>query len=68
MTKRQYAYLILAVLFVIFVLQNMQLDYVSFLFWDFSMPRLLLILSTLLIGIVIGALVPFRKLLPGKNK
>jgi uncharacterized integral membrane protein len=68
MTKRQYAYLALAVLFVIFVLQNMQLDYVSFLFWDFSMPRLLLILSTLLIGIVIGALVPFRKLLPGKNK
>ena len=68
MTKRQYAYLALAVLFVIFVLQNMHLDYVSFLFWDFSMPRLLLILSTLLIGIVIGALVPFRKLLPGKNK
>ncbi|WP_158770035.1 lipopolysaccharide assembly protein LapA domain-containing protein [Paraglaciecola sp. L1A13] len=68
MSKRQYAYLALAVLFVIFVLQNMQLDYVSFLFWDFSMPRLLLILSTLLIGIVIGALVPFRKLLPGKNK
>ncbi|WP_166422987.1 lipopolysaccharide assembly protein LapA domain-containing protein [Paraglaciecola sp. 20A4] len=68
MTKRQYAYLTLAVLFVIFVLQNMQLDYVSFLFWDFSMPRLLLILSTLLIGIVIGALVPFRNLLPGKNK
>lgn len=60
-------YIVLVALFAIFVLQNMQLDYVSFLFWDFAMPRLLLILSTLLIGIIIGALVPFRKLLPQKK-
>ena len=60
-------YIAMIALFVIFVLQNMQLDHVTFLFWDFAMPRLLLILSTLLIGIIIGALTPFKKLV-SKNK
>ncbi|GAC32837.1 DUF1049 domain-containing protein [Paraglaciecola polaris] len=67
MNLKRYIYLTLGVLFGIFVLQNMQLDHVSFLFWDFAMPRLLLILSTLLIGIAIGVLVPFKKFIPGKK-
>ncbi len=44
----------LAVLALIFVLQNIPAVSVSFLFWDISMSRAVLIFFSLLIGFVIG--------------
>lgn len=44
----------LAVLALIFLLQNIAAVSVSFLFWDISMSRAVLIFFSLLIGFVIG--------------
>ena len=44
----------LAVLALIFLLQNIAAVSVSFLFWDISMSRAVLIFFCLLIGFVIG--------------
>jgi len=44
----------LAVLALIFVLQNIPAVSVSFLFWDISMSRAVLMFFSLLIGFVIG--------------
>ena len=45
---------ILAGIVLIFLAQNIQVVTVSFLFWEMSMSRAVLILFTLLIGFVIG--------------
>ncbi|MFT6897323.1 MAG: putative membrane protein [Paraglaciecola sp.] len=59
-----YLYSSVVALFILFILQNIQTDIVSFLFWDFSMPRAVLLLFTLCLGMIMGALIPFAKLLP----
>ncbi|KFO66912.1 hypothetical protein ER57_14120 [Smithella sp. SCADC] len=45
---------ILVVLALIFVAQNIEVVTVSFLFWEMSMSRAVLIFFTLLIGFIIG--------------
>jgi uncharacterized integral membrane protein len=45
---------VLVVLALIFLLQNIAAVSVSFLFWDISMSRAVLIFFSLLIGFVIG--------------
>ncbi len=50
--------LILALLFVIIVLQNTQVVPIQFLFWKISMSRIILIPFFTLIGVIIGLLVP----------
>jgi uncharacterized integral membrane protein len=45
---------ILVCLALIFVAQNIQVVTVSFLFWEMSMSRAVLIFFTLLIGFIIG--------------
>jgi putative membrane protein len=58
-----YLYSSVVALFILFILQNIHTDIVSFLFWDFSMPRSILLLFTLCLGMIMGALIPFSKLL-----
>lgn len=46
--------LIPVLLFLIFVLQNMRIVEVKFLFWTVSMSRALMLLGTLVIGLATG--------------
>ncbi|WP_243545643.1 sensor histidine kinase [Pseudodesulfovibrio tunisiensis] len=48
--------LILALLFLLFIFQNFEQTQISFLFWTISIPRALLLLSTLLLGVSIGVI------------
>lgn len=50
----RYFILILSILCLIIVLQNMATVSISFLFWDFAMPRAILIALMLVIGLLIG--------------
>ena len=52
----KYFILILAVLSLVVILQNMAIVSVAFLFWQFSMPRAVLICLMLVIGLLIGLL------------
>jgi uncharacterized integral membrane protein len=49
---------IIVVLFFVFVLQNLANVTVNFLFFTMSMPRALLLIISLAIGILIGILIP----------
>ncbi|MBW2656431.1 MAG: LapA family protein [Deltaproteobacteria bacterium] len=56
--------LVLAALTILFILQNIAVINISFLFWTFFISRSVLIFLVLLIGIVIGWLlrsIPKRK-------
>jgi uncharacterized integral membrane protein len=44
----------LLLLFTVFVLQNAETVSIQLLFWSFSLPRALMIIVVLLVGIVIG--------------
>jgi uncharacterized integral membrane protein len=58
MTKfSKYLIITLVVLFLTFVMQNLQTVSVSFLFWEFAMPRAALVSVMLLIGLIIGMLI-----------
>ncbi|AWB59255.1 MULTISPECIES: LapA family protein [unclassified Colwellia] len=50
----RYFILILSILCLVIVLQNMATVSISFLFWDFAMPRAILIALMLVIGLLIG--------------
>lgn len=52
----RYCILILAILCLVIILQNMATVSVVFLFWQFSMPRAVLIALMLVIGLLIGLL------------
>jgi uncharacterized integral membrane protein len=56
-------FIILIVLVLIFVIQNAQVVQVTFLAWEVSLSRALVLLGTLLIGIIAGLLAgrPRRK-------
>jgi uncharacterized integral membrane protein len=47
---------VLALSFVLFVLQNSEHVQISFLFWSFSISRALMLLATLLLGVALGLL------------
>ena len=51
---------VLLAIFIIFILQNMASVTVNFLVFEMSMPRALLLSVTLLIGVLIGILLPFE--------
>ena len=55
--------LILLALFVIVSLQNVEIIPVHFLFWKVDISKLLLLIITLVIGILIGMIIPgfFKK-------
>ena len=48
----------LAVLVVVFAIQNASTVNIQFLFWSFSSPRFFMILVLLAIGFVLGLLMP----------
>lgn len=50
--------IVLAVLLIIFVLQNTEVVTIKFWFWDMSIPRALLLFVTFAIGLIIGLMVP----------
>ena len=56
MNARFIAILVLIVLVVIFIFQNIEMVKVSFLIWEMSLPRALMIFITLVIGVVVGYL------------
>ena len=49
---------VLAVLLIIFVLQNAEIVVVKFWFWDLSLPRALLLFVTFAVGLIIGLMIP----------
>lgn len=53
--------LVIVGLIIIFSLQNSQTVDVKLFFWKISMPRVFLILGSVIIGVVIGVLYPMRK-------
>jgi uncharacterized integral membrane protein len=57
----RYFILILTILCLIIVLQNMATVSISFLFWDFAMPRAILIGLMLVIGLLIGLILKSKR-------
>jgi len=58
MNFRNLSVLILIALFVILSLQNVEIIPVHFLFWKVDISKLLLLIITLVIGILIGMIIP----------
>jgi len=51
---------ILAILFLVFLFQNLETVSVTFLFFELGMPRSLLLIITFIIGLVIGIFIPIE--------
>jgi uncharacterized integral membrane protein len=58
MNFRNISVLILLALFIIVSLQNVEIISVHFLFWKVDISKLLLLIITLVIGILIGMIIP----------
>lgn len=58
---------LLAILLVIFALQNTEVVITKLLFWEIKSPRALLILSSMICGIIIGMVSSIERL-KRKNK
>ena len=52
--------IILVIIFITFIIQNTTSVTVSFLLFNATMPRALLLIFTLAIGIIIGILLPYQ--------
>ncbi len=52
--------LVIVALIIIFSLQNSETVPVKFFFWKITMPRVFLILGSVVIGVIIGVLYPIR--------
>jgi uncharacterized integral membrane protein len=50
--------IVLAVLLIIFVLQNTEVVNINFWFWDLSIPRALLLFVCFAMGLIIGLIIP----------
>ena len=63
MSLKMIIILILVLIFMIFIFQNIETVTVSFLMFDISMPRALLLVVTFAIGLLIGIFMPveFKK-------
>jgi putative membrane protein len=60
MSSKAIIVIILAILFLIFVFQNIQTISVNFLTFEISMPRALLLIITFAIGLLIGIFMPYE--------
>ena len=58
MKTKVFVIALLAVLLIIFVLQNTEMVIINLFFWDISIPRALLIFVCFAMGMVIGLLIP----------
>ena len=54
MSKKNIVIIVLAALFVLFIVQNTRIVEVQLWFWTVSMSRSLMLLGTLLIGLIAG--------------
>jgi len=52
---------VLLTLVVIFTAQNYEIVKIQFLFWSFEASRAIIIFLSLLVGIVIGLVIPFMR-------
>jgi putative membrane protein len=57
----RYFILILSILCLIIVFQNMATVSISFLFWEFAIPRAILIGLMLIIGLIIGLIIKSKR-------
>jgi uncharacterized integral membrane protein len=60
MNTKQIILIVIAVLALIFIIQNTATVTVAFLFFEIAMPRAILLSFTILIGIIIGILLPYK--------
>jgi uncharacterized integral membrane protein len=60
MSAKAIIVIILVILFLIFVFQNIQTIAVNFLTFEISMPRALLLIITLAVGLLIGIFMPYE--------
>jgi len=54
--------ILLAILLIVFVLQNTEIVLVNFFFWDLSIPRALLLFVCFAVGLIIGLIIPSSRL------
>ena len=54
MTPKRIVFLVLGLLFATFVVQNAEVVQVRFLFWSAQASRAIIILSTFVLGIIVG--------------
>jgi putative membrane protein len=54
MTPKRIVFLVLALLFATFVIQNAQVVEVRFLFWSTQASRALVLLGTFILGLIVG--------------
>lgn len=52
--------LVIVTLIIIFSIQNSETVAVKLFFWKISLPRVLLIMGSVLVGIIIGVIYPFK--------
>jgi uncharacterized integral membrane protein len=68
MVAKKVILLVILVLLLIFIAQNTQSVIVSFLFWEISIPQLLLIPLMVVVGIAIGFLIHWRMSKTGEKQ
>lgn len=61
LNPRMILILVLLSLLIIFSIQNSEIIQLKVFFWNVSIPRILLIMGSLIIGVVIGFLFPLKK-------
>lgn len=57
MRPKTIIFIILAIVFLIVLLQNTQIVDVQFLFWKFTMSRIILIALIMLVGLILGFII-----------
>ena len=68
MKTRIFLTILLAIFLVIFTVQNSETAIVKLLYWQFEIPRALLILVCICIGVLIGLLIPKKTVKPAKEE
>jgi len=61
MRIRVFITVLLAILLVIFTIQNSEIVVVKLAFWNFNIPRALLILISFCMGVLLVILIPVKK-------
>ena len=62
MKFKTFVALFFIILIIIFSLQNTELTEIKFVFWKFSISRVLVILGSFAIGIFVGLLISMKKI------
>jgi len=62
MKFKTFVALFFIILIIIFSLQNTELTEIKFVFWKFSISRVLVILGSFAIGILLGLLISMKKI------